>query len=445
LIVAGTTSGGTNLGVHNVGAGTTITATLPLGQYFFRVIAVNNAGQSPESPEASFTIGGAPPGTPGRPTATVVGNTVTISWTPGPGGAPTYYLIHAGSTSGGTELGVHNVGPGTTLTVTLGDGVYYIRIVAVNQFGQSAPSGETSWAIGETEAPGVPGTPTATVTGSTVTIAWTAPGTGGAPTHYLIVAGTFSGGTNLGTHNVGSGLSVTATLGAGTYFIRVIAVNRIGQSAQSGETSFTIVPTLSLQAEPTGVGVLFNTDFRFTASGTFAEGTQFVWQFGDGTSATTSVPTVGHIYSQTGTFNVTVEARAAGGSLTAARQVVVRSLVGRWIGTITGHTGYPPNRPIPITRFELTVSGYSTRYSTRVVLNGVWSDNAGCRESRLGFINQSLDPQPAAIVIFGVESLPCNWGDFYLGGIADAMFNRVDGTCALTGGNDNCRFTMTRQ
>lgn len=207
-----------------------------------------------------------------------------------------------------------------------------------------------------------------------------------------------------------------------------------------------VTPQVSIQtvqATPDGTGVQHNTDFQFVATGSFPTGTQFTWQFGDGTSAITTVPTANRIYSQTGSFGVTVEARAGSSSAAGTRQVSVRSLVGRWTGTITGHTGFPRNRPIPITSFELTVNS-QTLDRTTLKLSGSWADSAGCRETRAGFINQLLNPRPTAGVSVGVESLLCNDGDFYLTGIADSRFDRIDGTCTAQGG-PNCAFRMNRQ
>lgn len=121
----------------------------------------------------------------------------------------------------------------------------------------------------------------------------------------------------------------------------------------------TPVPTVSLQSlrtTPSGVGVLHNTAFLFEAVGTFPAGSQSVWQFGDGSSETTTTPSASHIYSQTGSFGVTVEARLGASSSAATSQITVRSLVGRWLGAVTGFTRFPPQRPIPITSFDLTVN-----------------------------------------------------------------------------------------
>jgi hypothetical protein len=73
-----------------------------------------------------------------------------------------------------------------------------------------------------------------------VTVNWTPPSTGSAPTHYLVVAGSTSGTTNYGVFNVGPTNTVTAAPGGGTYFIRIVGVNAFGAGLPSTEISFTV-------------------------------------------------------------------------------------------------------------------------------------------------------------------------------------------------------------
>lgn len=204
---------------------------------------------------------------------------------------------------------------------------------------------------------------------------------------------------------------------------------------------------LSLQgitAVPEGTGVQYNTDFQFTAAGTFPSGTQFVWNFGDGSSTTTSSTSVSRVYGQAGVFNVSVEARSGASTAVATRPLSVRSLLGRWFGTMTGFTHFPLQRPVAITSFELLVANQTLDGST-LMLHGRWADDAGCRETRVEFMRQRLQPVPTATVTFGVNNLFCADGDFYLTGLADARFDRVEGHCDVAGGNPNCRFSMVRE
>jgi len=199
-----------------------------------------------------------------------------------------------------------------------------------------------------------------------------------------------------------------------------------------------------ISAVPDGTGVQYNTDFQFSAAGAFPSGTQFVWNFGDGSSTTTSSPSVSRVYGQAGVFNVSVEARSGANSAVATRPLSVRSLLGRWFGTVTGFTHFPLQRPVAITSFELLVANQTLDAAT-LMLHGRWADDAGCRETRVEFMRQRLQPVPSATVTFGVNSLSCANGDFYLTGLADARFDRVEGHCDVAGGNPNCRFSMVRE
>jgi hypothetical protein len=60
-------------------------------------------------------------------------------------------------------------------------------------------------------------------------------------------------------------------------------------------------------------------------------------------------------------------------------------------------------------------------------------------------MRQTVRPVPSATVTFGVNNLSCASGNFYLTGLADAGFNRVDGHCNVVGNNPNCRFSMRRE
>lgn len=102
-------------------------------------------------------------------------------------------------------------------------------------------------------APGSPRTLTASVSGSRATLAWQAPTTGGATTHYVIDVGTKSGKADvLSNYNVGNVLSTFGDLARGTYYARVRAANASGVSGYSNEVQFTIGRRLR---SPTNVSV----------------------------------------------------------------------------------------------------------------------------------------------------------------------------------------------
>src|SRR5262249_3682942 len=106
-------------------------------------------------------------------------------------------------------------------------------------------------------APGVPGPLTATVSGNVVTLTWSAPTGGDAPTSYVIEAGSSPGSADIASFDTGSNATSLAVFNvpAGTYFVRVRAVNSAGISAPSGDFQLVVggpAPCASL-SPPTGL------------------------------------------------------------------------------------------------------------------------------------------------------------------------------------------------
>ena len=143
---AGSAPGLSNLAVLNVGLQTGFAANAPPGTYWVRVVALNALGASPPSNEVSVTVAdpcSTPPNAPSGLTGTVSGTTVTLTWTGSAGGcAPTSYVVHAGSASGLSNIAMANVGLQTGLSAGAPPGTYFVRIVASNASGVSAPSNE---------------------------------------------------------------------------------------------------------------------------------------------------------------------------------------------------------------------------------------------------------------------------------------------------------------
>jgi uncharacterized repeat protein (TIGR03803 family) len=189
-----------------------------------------------------------PPGPPSGLAASVSGSTVVVTWAaPGAGGAPTQYVIQAGSSSGQANLA--NSGTGSTSTQLTANGVpagvYFVRVLAQNASGTSAPSNEIVVTVGGGGCSTSPSAPTGFATavdGSTVTLSWQPPSGGCAPTAYTIQAGSAPGGTNLANFSTGNtATSYTAGgVGAGTYYVRVLATNAGGGSAPSNEVQLVV-------------------------------------------------------------------------------------------------------------------------------------------------------------------------------------------------------------
>ena len=196
------------------------------------VAAVYPGGQvTPPSPLA--------PSTPAALGAVVSGSTVTISWTPSSsGGAATSFQLRAGSAPGASNYGAADV-TGTSLVVpNVPNGTYYIRLLAMNAQGTSQPTADQVVTVGPA-LPGAPRSLTASAgAGRIVTIAWQVPSSGGTPAGYVILAGP-TPGSSLYQVPV-SGTSVSGAVPAGTYYLRMVAVNGAGPGPVSPEVVLVV-------------------------------------------------------------------------------------------------------------------------------------------------------------------------------------------------------------
>jgi len=212
--------------------------------YYFRVTAVDDVGESGPSNVANAT----PVGVPGTPTGLAAApgdRQVTLTWDPpaSDGGSPvTGYDLYVGTTAHfGGRAPLAEVTGRTVIVTGLANGTtYYFRVTAVSKVGQGPPSNEVP-AVPLT-VPGAPTGLTATPGNSNVTLAWTAPASGGAPIKgYIIYQGTSPGGETgtpvNGSLVTGTSYIVTGLTSGTTYFFKVVAVNAAGLSPLSAEAS----------------------------------------------------------------------------------------------------------------------------------------------------------------------------------------------------------------
>jgi hypothetical protein len=161
----------------------------------------------------------------------VSGNEVRLRWNAVAPGAE--YILEAGSTSGAADFYAGSVGATTSLSATVPNGRYYVRVRARSANGLLTPP--SNEAIIDVGSPGLPSAPTGlvySVSGRTVAVHWQA--SRGA-TEYFVEAGTVPGGVNVYYGSVGAQLGISGTVAPGRYYVRVRALNAVGVSAPSVE------------------------------------------------------------------------------------------------------------------------------------------------------------------------------------------------------------------
>lgn len=209
--------------------------TFNSGTYVFDVQARNAAGLGPAA-TVQVTVGSTVGGRPGAPSnlgATVQGANITLSWsapvTPGP---VQTYVLHYGFTPGFASVNTIDLGTSTRIAVTAPAGTYHLRVSARNQFGSSTESNEIRVSVGGVTAPGTPSLlPVEGRGGNTYRIVWQS-GAGAAATSYLMdVAATPNGAPYASLPMTGTEWVGPAP--AGTYYLRLRAVNAAGTSAPS--------------------------------------------------------------------------------------------------------------------------------------------------------------------------------------------------------------------
>jgi hypothetical protein len=149
LLEAGTAPGLSNLYNASVGAVTALSAQVGNGTYFVRVRGrgLDGAITAPSN-EISFLVGAAgqatcsaPPTPPVGLAGSIAGTQASVQWTAGQGA--TSYLVQAGSAPGLSDVYYGNVGAVVSVSAEVQPGFSaYVRVVAVNGCGQSAPSTE---------------------------------------------------------------------------------------------------------------------------------------------------------------------------------------------------------------------------------------------------------------------------------------------------------------
>lgn len=189
------------------------------------------------------------------------------------------------------------------------------------------------YAVPDAVAPQAPSLSGA-VNGTNVTLNWTPASTGPAPATYVVQAGTGPGMSNFFDGNVGGVRQVSATLGAGRYFVRVRAVNAFGASDASNEVVLNVGPPVApVPGAPVLAGTVNGTTVSLSWTPT-AGGTPTSYVLEAGTTAGASNVFNGNVGGGTqlaatvtpGTYHVRVRGLNTGGVGPVSNELILTAI-----------------------------------------------------------------------------------------------------------------------
>jgi len=258
-----------NVSGSNVTLGAGITTSnagnvLPTGESA-RICSATYSGGTVNFATLSAGSGGPAPAAPGQvtglATSGATSSTMTLSWTaPGSGGTPTAYTVNYRVTGSGPWSSATTSASASPYTVTglSASTSYDFEVIATNSGG----SGTASSAVtASTDAAGAaPGAPTnlaaGAATSSTMTLTWSAPGSGGTVSGFSAYFKLHSGSTwSLATAGLAASATsyTVTTLASGTSYDFYVAANSAGNGSTA---SGTVTASTTTIAGPNAVTAL---------------------------------------------------------------------------------------------------------------------------------------------------------------------------------------------
>ena len=219
---------------------------VPAGEYFFYVEVTETRGgfsdtrglysSGPLRVLASEPASPPPSSAPGAPFLRPLQtgqNPAAVAWSPGAGGAPTFYTVAAGTSPGASNLGVFNVGAVTAVSGNVPERTpIYVRVTAHNAAG-AATSNEISFQMGVANLPGAPTMNAPLVSGRTVTLSWNPPPSGAPPALYTLVVRYPGNPTIIATYDIFALGVQVPNAPPGDYIVTVVARSAAGIGPES--------------------------------------------------------------------------------------------------------------------------------------------------------------------------------------------------------------------
>lgn len=230
---------GSPLGSIPVGNVTSLTVPVPAGVYSVSVRGTAGAVTGPASNAITLTAALTPPSPPTELTGAVSGNSILLSWNLDPTGVTTV-AVQAGSSSGAADYGTFPLPVSKVLALpALGNGNYFVRVLAAGPGGISAPSNEAQLAVPGCVAPAtIPFTVTSS--GSFVKASWAA--IPGATGYRLDVSSTAGGAPDVVSMPFSAATTSFSTFGApfSTFYLTLHTTMACGPSVSSTEVALAV-------------------------------------------------------------------------------------------------------------------------------------------------------------------------------------------------------------
>ena len=178
----------------------------------------------------------APTSTPSNLLASISAAVVDLAWHNPTAGTRSAVLLEALLTSGTLLASIALDANTEMFTAVAPPNTYNVRVSTIGPAGVSAPSNTVPVAVpGACVPPAVPRALTAVVSGSNVTVSWKLGAmSSAAPIGFILSAG-FSPGASNAVVVPTPARVLQAVAPGGTYFVRVRAVNRCGQSGDTAD------------------------------------------------------------------------------------------------------------------------------------------------------------------------------------------------------------------